>query len=142
MMRGHRRAKSDAPTESNQPCEGVKAGGGRCSSRRIAGSSYCFFHDPDMEAERKAAQSAGGQKNRMAVLPSSTPDAELRNAEDASKVLAETINQVRRGEIDPKIANSVGYLIGLFVKVKQDVDVERRLAALESALQERQERWS
>jgi hypothetical protein len=95
-----------------------------------------------MEAERKAAQSAGGQKARMAVLPSSTPDAELRNAEDASKVLAETINQVRRGEIDPKIANAVGYLIAVFVKVKHDVDVERRLAALESALQERQERCS
>jgi hypothetical protein len=87
-----------------------------------------------MEAERKAAQSAGGQKNKLAVLPRSTPDAKLRSAEDAIKLLGETINQVRRGEIDPRIGNTVGYLSGLLVKAQHDVAIERRLARVEFAM--------
>jgi hypothetical protein len=129
-----RDSKSVSEMEIDQRCSGVRMGGGRCSAWHTAGSSYCFFHDPETEGERKAAQSAGGQKNKLAVLPSSTPDAKLRSAEDAIKLLGETINQVRRGEIDPKIANSVGYLAVILVKVQRDVEVERRLAVLEFAV--------
>ena len=66
----------------------------------------------------------------MAVLPSSVPDAKLQNAGDAVKLLAETINQVRRGEIDPKVANTVGYLTGLLMKGLRESETERRLAGL------------
>jgi hypothetical protein len=128
-----RHSKSDS-AGIDPPCEGLKQGGERCSARRVAGSNYCFFHDPDKEAERKAAQSAGGQKNKMAVLASSTPDAKLQNSTDTVKLLADTINQVLRGEIDPKIANAVGYLVGLYMKAQHNSEIERRLIALESAL--------
>ncbi len=70
----------------------------------------------------------------MAVLPSSAPDAKLETADDAVKLLADTINQVRRGEIDPKIANAVGHLAGLLMRGLKDSETERRLAALESAV--------
>jgi hypothetical protein len=127
-------SKSGSETEFHQTCQGIRPAGGRCRARCIAGSSYCFFHNPEMEAERKAAQSAGGQKNKLAVLPRSTPDAKLRSAEDAIKLLGETINQVRRGEIDPRIGNTVGYLSGLLVKAQHDVAIERRLARVEFAM--------
>ncbi|MGO9603832.1 MAG: hypothetical protein ACLQAT_10620 [Candidatus Binataceae bacterium] len=115
-------------------CQGVRPNGGRCGARRLAGSQFCFFHDPDKASERKAAQRAGGQKKKMAVLPSSAPDAKLETADDAVKLLADTINQVRRGEIDPKIANAVGHLAGLLMRGLKDSETERRLAALESAV--------
>jgi hypothetical protein len=134
MMPKRQDLKSSSESESKEPCQGVRPGGGRCDARRITGSSYCFFHDPEMEVERKAAQSAGGQKNKLAVLPNSTPDAKLDSAEDAIKLIGETINQVLRGEIDPKIGNTVGYLSGLLVRVQRDVETERRLASLESAI--------
>jgi hypothetical protein len=100
----------------------------------MADSDYCFFHDPDREAERKAAQSAGGQKNRIAVLPNSTPDVKLRGAGDELKLLEDTINQVRRGEIDPKIANVIGYLCALRTKTRHEFETERRLSILEAAI--------
>ncbi|MGO9604170.1 MAG: hypothetical protein ACLQAT_12355 [Candidatus Binataceae bacterium] len=70
----------------------------------------------------------------MAVLPTSAPYAKLESPQDAVKLLADTINQVRRGEVDPKIANTVGYLAGLLLKGLRDSETERRLAALESAV--------
>jgi hypothetical protein len=97
----------------------------------VAGSRYCFFHDPDAAAKRKAAQKAGGQGRQIKVLSPSAPDAKLKDARDAVNLLAETINQVRRGEIDPKVANAVGYLTGLLLKALYQTDLEQRVTALE-----------
>jgi hypothetical protein len=68
------------------------------------------------------------------VLPSTTPDARLVDARDVVRLLAETANQVRRGEIDPKVANSVGYLGSLLMKAIHETEIESRLAKLEAAL--------
>ena len=121
-------------TKRDHACQFVRKDGDRCEASHVARSKYCYFHDPDLKAERRAAQSAGGQKSKPAVLPSSTPDVKLENADDDLKLLAATINQVRRGEIDPKIANAVGYLVSLRSKVRFDAETERRLAPLESVI--------
>jgi hypothetical protein len=120
-------------TQQSNSCEGVKPDGDECKARRVAGSSYCFFHDPEKRAERESAQRAGGLKNKVAVLSSTTPDARLLDAKDVVKLLAETINQVRRGEVDPKVANAVGYLGGLLMKAIHETEIESRLATLEAA---------
>jgi hypothetical protein len=117
-----------------QACDGVTREGSGCRARPVASSRFCFFHDPDRQAERKAAQRAGGQKKRTAVLAESIPDAPLKSAEDAVALLADTINQVRRGELDPKVANAVGYLTGLLMKGVRETEIERRLTALEAAV--------
>jgi len=90
--------------------------GDKCRSRKIAGSGFCFFHDPEEGPERKAAQRAGGLRSKLAVLPSTTPDTRLLDAHDVVKLIGETISQVRRGEVDPKVANAGGYLGGLLMK--------------------------
>jgi predicted RNA-binding protein with EMAP domain len=116
-------------------CQWVKPDGGKCQVRKIAGSSYCFFHDPEKTAEREAAQRAEALKYQVAVLPpSSAPDARLLDARDVVKLIAETINHVRRGEVDPKVANSVGYLAGRLIKALHESEIEKRLAALETAV--------
>jgi hypothetical protein len=102
-------------------------------------SQYCFFHDPDLTEERKAAQSAGGQRNTVKILPASTPDVKLRSAEDHNKFLEETMSQVRRGELDPKVANTLGYLFSLHIKIKSDLETERRISALESLTKRQQD---
>src|SRR5260370_38477333 len=103
-------------------CRQVKPDGGKCHARRVADSDFCFFHDPEKGAEREAAQRAGGSKNKVAVLPSTAPDARLRDARDVVRLLAETINQVRRGEVDSKVANAVGYLGGLLMKAIHEAE--------------------
>lgn len=72
------------------------------------------------------------------MLPPETPDAPLSSAPDVVALLGETINQVRRGDVDPKVANTVGYLSGVLIRALEVGDIEQRLATLE-AIVSRQE---
>jgi hypothetical protein len=49
-------------------------------------------------------------------------------------LLAETINQVRRGELDTRISNAVGYLASILLNAKERDEIEKRLERLESIL--------
>ena len=131
---GVQRTESGLSSGISKVCQQVKPDGKKCQARRVGASSYCFFHDPEKSAEREAAQRAGGRRNNVAVLSRTAPDARLLNARDVVKLLAETINQVRRGEVDPKVANAVGYLGGLLIKALHETEIENRLAALEAAV--------
>jgi hypothetical protein len=116
-------------------CRDVKADGSRCRANAQRSSDFCFFHDPATADEREAARIRGGQERsrKAAVLPEDTPNAPLTSAADITGLLAETINQVRRGQLDPHVSNAVGYLAGILLKAKQQ-DVEQRVARLESIL--------
>jgi hypothetical protein len=97
----------------------------------------CFFHDPASAAERTAASRRGGEKNRAAVLPPDTPDFALNSTADASALLGRTINQLLRGQLDPRIANAVGYLLTIKIKAADLGKLEERMAALEAALKKK-----
>jgi len=68
-----------------------------------------------------------GEKKR--VLQGS--NIEIKNTSDIVELLNETINQVRTGKIEVKIANAVGYLSGICLKALEQGDIEKRLEALE-----------
>ena len=124
-------------SERPAQCQHQKANGHRCQANAMSGSPFCFFHDPRMATERTEARRAGGQKNKAAVLPTETPDHALTGVQDVVALLGETINQVRRGQIDPKVSNAVGYLAGILLKALEQGDLEQRLAALESIVKGR-----
>jgi hypothetical protein len=118
-------------------CQGVNADGHPCQARRISGSKFRFFHAPEQEQARRAARKAGGLKNKKAVLPRMTPDLQLLSTQDVEKLLAVTINEVRRGEVDSKVANGIGYLSAILVKSLQETEFDSRLTALEAAVKAR-----
>jgi hypothetical protein len=117
-------------------CSHLRPDGGRCRAYAVHNSQYCYVHDPACAAHRQAARKAGGvaRSRRAAVLPADTPDKALSSAKDVSRLLADTINQTLRGEIDPRIANTVGYLATNLVKTIDRTDVEARLARLEQVV--------
>lgn len=118
-------------------CRHIKSDGERCKANAARDSDLCFFHDPAKAGERAAARRAGGEKGRAAVLPPGTPDASLGSIADVAAVIGQTINQVRRGEVDPRVANAVGYLAGVLLKALEVGEVERRLEALEEIVNRR-----
>jgi len=113
-------------------CKQIKADGTRCQANAVNGSDYCFAHDPEREAERRAARQAGGRVGKTKVLPSDTPDVPLSSSMEVAALLGQTINQVRRGDVDPKVANTVGYLSGVLIRALEVGDIEQRLATLEA----------
>ncbi len=131
--------ESTSPPVAGQ-CRHIKPDRSPCRANALHGSDFCFFHDPNSAAEREAARSSGGRERsrRAAVLPADTPDRPLASAADVTGLLAQTINQVRRGEIDPRISNAVGYLAGILLKAKEKDDLEQRMARLEAILARQQ----
>jgi hypothetical protein len=97
----------------------------------------CVFHDPTKADDGQRARRAGGlARGKPALLPADCPDVELANSMDVSSLLSESISQVRRGELDPRVANTIGYLSGILLKALERGVLEERVQKLEIAAQE------
>ena len=77
------------------------------------------------------ARRKGGYARKSPTLPKNMPEFEIKGAEEVVHLLSVTINQVRRGEIDPRIANAVGYLSGIILKANEQGEIEKRLKQIE-----------
>ena len=122
---------------AKKSCAAAKGDGTACGAAALPGSQFCFFHDPAKAAARRQAQSAGGLANKMATLPADAPDVKVEDGADVVKLLGATINQVRRGEIDPRVANAVGYLSNIVLAATGQRELESRIAELESLVKSR-----
>jgi len=115
-----------------QRCAHVRPNGEPCRGYAVTGSRACFAHDPAQSAKRADARRRGGEAGKIEPLAESTLS--VRTMSDVLALIETTINDVRAGRVDVKIANAVGYLANVSVKVIQQTDLEARLEALESVL--------
>jgi hypothetical protein len=113
-------------------CKARKTDGSKCQAVALPGSRYCFFHDPAKAEKRREAQSLGGRHNRIMTLDTDVPDVKIEDCQGTIPLLSETINQVRKGEIDPRIANTVGYLANVIIKAVEQSEMEKRLEKIEA----------
>lgn len=123
--------------DTKTQCKGVKPDGSDCQAATMPGSEFCFFHDPTKATERRSAQSHGGSQNKVKTLPDAVPDVQVRDCEDVVKLLSETINQVRKGKIDPRVANAVGYLANVLIKAAEQGELEKRITEVEAVIKNR-----
>lgn len=68
---------------------------------------------------------------QVAVVPPDVPEVRLKRFRDVTRLLACTINQVRRSQISTRAANTVGYLASIFIACQEKVELDERLTALE-----------
>ena len=117
-------------------CERVKPDGTQCRTNAQAGVGWCFFHDPEKEAERTEASRRGGQAGAARVLPGA-PATAIASSADVCRLLGETLSQVRRGELDPKVSNAIGYLANIQLKALEQAEIEDALIEIVSAIRQR-----
>lgn len=115
-------------------CSATKLDKSKCQAAARPGSEFCFFHDPAKSEERREAQAQGGRQNRMKALGATAPDVKVEDFGDAIALLVQTISQVRKGEIDPRVANSVGFLANILIKTMAQDKLETRIEQLEALL--------
>lgn len=118
-------------------CIATTAKGNSCRSSARTGRSLCAFHDPECREATQSGRTAGGRSRvtPRAVLSAETLHGSLRSVHDVCELLSDTIGDVRTGRLDPKIANTVGYLANVLVRALEVGKIEDRLAAIEVALQ-------
>lgn len=112
-------------------CSQQKTNGEQCQSRAMRSGRFCWLHDPNVsQAAKREAQARGGSGNAPKVHIPLPP---LREATPRAiiEMLVATINEVRAGEIDIRIANCVGFLSGHLVRIYEASELEERLAKLE-----------
>jgi hypothetical protein len=122
--------------QKKRQCRFAKRNGGRCQANAMLGSDSCFFHCPAVAAKRTQARREGGRRNKAPVLPEDTPEFSLLSAGDVVSLIADTINRTRRGQLDPRVGNTIGYLSGVLLKALETGDHERRLSDLESVVRD------
>jgi hypothetical protein len=127
--------------ETEKKCIEIKKDGSQCEAPALKDSQLCYFHEPFKAAERKAAQSLGGQGNRLRTLNPDIPDIKIESSKDVIALLCETINKVRKGQIDSRDANTVGYLANIAMTGLERNDVEMRIRRLEELLGNRLARY-
>lgn len=114
-------------------CEHKTRAGTRCRANVVNRSSMCFAHDPALAEKRTAARRLGGQHKRRPVLGPDSPEISLRSGSDVPELVCRLVNFSLRDQIDPKVANSVGGLLNIFLRAHTTEVLEQRLAALEAA---------
>ena len=122
-------------THISRTCSATKKDQSKCQNAAIPRSGLCFFHDPSKAEKRQEAQAQGGRQNRLKTLEDSAPDVRVEDSGDAITLLVQTINQVRKGQIDPRVANSVGFLANILIKAVERDKLEIRIEQLEALLE-------
>jgi hypothetical protein len=121
----------------SKTCCATKRDQSNCQAPVRPGSEFCFFHDPSKSEERREAQAQGGRRTRIKTLEATSPDVKVGDCGDAIALLVQTINQVLKGEIDPRVANSVGFLANILMKALEQDKLETRIEQLEALLKVR-----
>ena len=113
-------------------CQALKSDGRACKAHTVAGSRFCFFHNPNATESRREAQRKGGSKGtRLQVISSAARDFDLSNPKGVAELLAYAANRVVRGELDSKSAYALGYLADCALRAHNAGTVTERLDWLE-----------
>jgi hypothetical protein len=110
-------------------CQGIKRDGGRCTLSVPAGIQWCFNHDPARAGERKRNASRAGRTKGTGEIA----DLKKQLRDLAADVLS---GEVERGDaaVVNQILNTRARLIELERKIREQEELEERLAALENVL--------
>jgi hypothetical protein len=86
-------------------CAAITRGGSRCPSPVVAGSTFCWTHDPQLDgARREAARKGGKARSAKARAAKQIPDA--LTPDELAGWLSALFKRVLVGEIDPKVGHS------------------------------------
>jgi hypothetical protein len=128
---------SSAQADGQVRCKQPKVDGSPCKGR-VLPSGYCRFHDPALAEQRSEERRKGGrQRSRpRAVLPAHADDMPLKDVAGLTALLGATINDVRKGRIDAKIANAIGALANVLLRALEAGDLAAQLAELREQIQQ------
>lgn len=118
---------------TDRQCTATTKTGDRCKGMALAGESLCFAHSPSVANRRTASRRRGGQAKSNAARAAKVWAAIGREIpdDDLPALLKAAIIDVRAGRIEPNVATSIATLAKAAVAITVDIDLEKRIEALE-----------
>jgi len=115
----------------DKKCQFIKPDGSRCNAYAQTGSLLCFTHDPDKAQERAIAHRAGGLANKIkADLEPIT----IEKSKDVVRLITRTMNELRQGQVDIRIANALFYGANVLLKAFEITEITERLESVEKVI--------
>jgi len=111
-------------------CKATREDGGACQARPLRGCDFCFWHDPASRGDMLNAASRGGSRRAVEL-----PERESLTPEATRSILAALLEALLSGAVASGTARAAGYLVQVDLQVRSALELERRLQALERALQ-------
>ena len=113
-------------------CQSKKREGSRCGASALVGKKYCALH---AEPGRAAILGSKGGRRRSVYKPENLTRLEApKTATDLRDLFAQSIVEIRGGQLDPRSANAIAYLGAGFLRALEVADLETRLANLERVM--------
>ena len=85
-----------------------------------------------MEAVRNGGAATSYERLELAL-----PVMVINSPADVVDATVQTINEVRTGQLPPKVASTIGYLLGVTLKAYEVANLDQRVEMIESVLVER-----
>ena len=121
-------------------CQSATKDDSPCNAYAVAGSAYCYHHDPERADERRLARRRGGfhRHGRRIGSVGQSPTVSLDTMVDVARLLQGTINDALQLENSLQRARTIGYLAALLIKALDIAVFEERIAQLERTLKLRE----
>ena len=115
--------------QNSDACHKTKRDGSVCKASALVGKKYCALHFDN----RRAAElgSKGGRRRAIFNPDKLKPIPAPKTAADARDLLAQSMVEVRAGELDPRLAASICGLVGEFLKTLELCTLEEIIEPLE-----------
>ena len=118
-------------------CKDTKANGENCEANALKGSEFCYFHNPDISDEEKREAQTRGGANRALTIANPLPALQIKEPKDTITLLTDTINRVRAGELDIRVANSLGFLADKLLRAFEITMLTEKVEVIERVILER-----
>ena len=112
-------------------CSGARRDGTACQAppHAVGADGFCWAHSPTKREERRAARAKGGRNRADAARLDRLLPSTLR---PMITLLLGALNEVHRGELDPKAAGAMAALAGAITRAYSVGVLEERVAQLEA----------
>jgi hypothetical protein len=118
-------------------CKKIKSDGNNCNAYAMTGFEYCYLHNPKVPGDEKKSIQAKGGSAQLSRIEEPLDALSIKQPKDVVRLLEDTINQVRAGVIDVKVANCIGVLSGQLIKAMEITQIKSKVEIIERAILER-----
>ena len=113
-------------------CEATNQAGDPCGAQALVNSSFCFMHDPTRAPDRAEARRRGGHNRRGAPSLPVPLVVSLGDLDSVKAMLERVMVDTLAQENSARRSRTVGYLVGIALKLHEVAEIEDRLQALET----------
>ena len=121
----------------NKRCIYIKSDTKQCGAYAVQNSQYCINHEDSMKDIKQLAVAKGGASESYQALDLNLPPLTINSSADIVSATVQIINELRTGQLPPKIANTVGYLLGIAIKAFEVSEIDKKLETIDRIILEK-----